>query len=568
MPKRAHAEDHEEGDPSGAQPGMQALVRGLRLLDIVAGAPGPMRFSALQEGSGLPKGTLHRIVQTLLDERYLSETEQGYRLGARPFHLAHRVWDAFDLRAAAAPELRRLADSVGESARLGVIEAGQVLYIDQCDAENQVRVGSAVGMRAPVHATALGKAIAAHLGEAARPGVLGADLARLTDATITGVADLGRQLAVIKARGYAVNLGEAHDEVVGVAAPILDHQARPIGAVGIVGPAFRLPEARLHALGREVIEASRRISGNIGELAMSISVNQKPLHVVTGDVTLAVPGSDFLGEGPHWDAGTGRLSWVDILAPALVTADPATGQRTARALPELIGCAIPRIRGGYVCGTETGIRAIGPDGALATLAAPEADRPGNRFNDGKCDSRGRLWLGSLAINTEPGQGALWRFDGAKAVRMLDGLHIANGMGWSPDDRTFYFVDSGPRTIWAFDYDAEAGTISDRRAFATLAVSEGTPDGLAVDAEGGLWVALWDGWAVRRYRADGTLDRDVTLPVPRPTSCAFGGADLSTLYVTSARIRLSAVQLEEAPLSGSLLAVRTGVAGLATHPCAF
>lgn len=567
MPRRAQVEDQDEGELSGAQPGMQALVRGLRLLDIVAGAPGPMRFSALQEGSGLPKGTLHRLVQTLLDERYLSETEHGYRLGARPFQLAHRVWDAFDLRAAAAPELRRLADTVGESARLGVIEAGQVLYIDQCDAENQVRVGSAVGMRAPVHATALGKAIAAHLGEAARPGVLGADLARLTDATITGVADLDRQLNVIKARGYAVNLGEAHDEVVGVAAPILDHRAQPIGAVGIVGPAFRLPEARLHALGRDVIEASRRISGNIGELAMSISVNQKPLHVVTGDVTLAIPGSDFLGEGPHWDAATGRLSWVDILAPALVTGDPATGQRTARALPELIGCAIPRIAGGYVCATETGVRAMDADGALTTLATPEADRPGNRFNDGKCDSRGRLWVGSLAINTEPGRGALWRVDGEGATRMLDGLHIANGMGWSPDDRTFYFVDSGPRTIWAFSFDPETGTIADRRVFATLARSEGTPDGIAVDREGGVWVALWDGWAVRRYRPDGSVDRDVTLPVPRPTSCAFGGEDLATLYVTTARIRLSAVQLEEAPLSGSLLAIRAGVPGLPAHPCA-
>ena len=567
MPKGARAQEGDEAELSGAQPGMQALVRGLRLLDIIAGAPGPMRFSALQEGSGLSKGTLHRLVQTLLEERYLSEADGGYRLGARPFQLAHRVWDAFDLRAAAAPELRRLAAAVGEAARLGVIEAGQVLYIDQCDAENQVRVASAVGMRAPVHATALGKAIAAHLDEAARAGVIGGGLARLTDATVTGVADLDRQLNVIKARGYAVNLGEAHEEVVGVAAPILDHQARPIGAVGIVGPGYRLPEARLHALGREVIEASRRISGNLGELAMSISVNQRPLHVVTDDVSLAVPGSDFLAEGPHWDAGAGHLSWVDILAPALVTADPATRRRISRPLPELIGCAIPRVGGGYVCGTETGIRLIGPDGALSTLAAPEADRPGNRFNDGKCDGRGRLWVGSLAIDTQPGKGALWRFDGREAVRMLDGLHVANGMGWSPDERTFYFVDSGPRTIWTFSFDPDAGTLSDRRVFAALDPSEGTPDGLAVDAEGGIWVALWDGWAVRRYLPDGSIDRDVTLPVPRPTSCAFGGPDLSTLFVTSARIRLSAVQLEQAPLSGALLAVRAGVRGLPVHACA-
>ena len=566
MAGRAKVEEVDD-ETSGTQPGMQSLVRGLRLLDIVAGAPGPVRFSALQEGSGFPKGTLHRLVRTLIDERYLTETERGYRLGARPFQLAHRVWDGFDLRAAAAPELRRLADTVGEAARLGVIEAGQVLYIDQCDAANEVRVGSAVGMRAPVHATALGKAIAAHLDEAGRRDVVASDLTRLTDATITGVADLDRQLAVVKARGYAVNLGEAHDEVVGVAAPILDHRARPIGAVGIVGPAFRLSEERLHALGREVIEASRRISGNIGELAMSISVNQKPLHLVTDDVSIAVPGTDFLAEGPDWDAASGRLTWVDILAPALVTADPSTGRRTSRPLPELIGCAVPRAGGGFVCGTETGIRALDDDGTLTTLATPEADRPGNRFNDGKCDSRGRFWVGSLAINTEPGHGALWRYDGSEAVRMLDGLHIANGLGWSPDDRTFYFTDSGSRTIWAFDFDAGTGAIAERRVFATLASNEGVPDGLAVDVEGGVWVALWDGWAVRRYRPDGGVDRDVTLPVPRPTSCAFGGPDLATLYVTTARIRLSARQLEEAPSSGALFAIDAGVAGLPTHPFA-
>ena len=558
------AERTEEG---ATQPGMQALVRGLRLLDVVAAAAGPVRFSALQEGTGLPKGTLHRIVQTLIDERYLQETSRGYRLGARPFQLAHRVWDGFDLRGAAEPELARLAAAAGEAVRLGVLEGGGVLYIDQRDAAREVRVGSAVGQRAAVHATALGKAMAAHLPQEARRRLFEGVLDPVTAVTLTAPEDLDRQLNIVKARGYAIAIGESHEEVAAVAAPILDHRARPIGAIGVVGPAFRLPEERLHALGRDVIEAARRVSGNIGELAMSISVNQRPLHVVRDDVSLAVAGSDFLAEGPHWDAEAGRVHWVDILAPALVTGDPEAGTRTAWPMPELIGVAIPRASGGFVCATETGIRALSPDGALATLAEPEADRPGNRFNDGKCDARGRLWVGSLAINTEPGQGGLWRYDGREATRMLDGVHIANGLGWSPDDRTFYFTDSGPRTIWAFDFDAGAGTIANRRVFAQLEPQEGVPDGLAVDAEGGVWTALWDGWALRRHAPDGRRDRDVALPVPRPTSCCFGGPDLSTLYVTTARIRLSAAQLEEAPLSGGLLAVRAGVRGLPSRPFA-
>ena len=549
---------------SGIQPGMQALVRGLRVLDVLSEAPGAVRFNALQEGTGLPKGTLHRIVQTLIDERYLQQTESGYRLGARPFQLAHRVWDGFDLRGAAAPELARLARDHGEAARLAVLDNAQALFIDQRDAQREVRIGSAVGQRAPLHATALGKALAAHLDEGARRRLFASDLEAMTDATVTSADALDRQLNLIKARGYAIAIGESHEELSAVAAPVLDHAARAIGAVGIVGPTYRMDEDRLHALGRDVIAAARRVSGNIGELAMSIGVAQRPLQGISETVSLAIPGSDFLAEGPHWDAERGRLLWVDILAPALVTTDTRVETRSAKALPSLTGVAIPKATGGYVLGTETGIQALDPDGTLKLLADPEADRPGNRFNDGKCDAKGRLWLGSLAISTEPGQGALWRYDGREAVKMLDGLDVANGLGWSPDTRVFYFADSRQRVIWAFDFDLEAGTIQNRRVFHQFAETDGVPDGLCVDAEGGVWVAMWDGWAVRRFRPDGSPDQQITVPVPRPTSCAFGGADLATLYITTARIRLTAAQLEDAPLSGALLSARPGMHGLPAH----
>ena len=147
-----------------------------------------------------------------------------------------------------------------------------------------------------------------------------------------------------------------------------------------------------------------------------------------------------------------------------------------------------------------------------------------------------------------------------AVLIEDRIHIANGLAWSPDNRTFYFTDSGPRTIWAYDFDLQAGTLSRKRPFVTFDKGEGVPDGMTVDAEGGVWTTLWDGWALRRYLPDGTLDRTISLPVPRPTSCTFGGPDLRTLFVTSARIRLSAKHLAEAPLSGSVFAIDTGMTG--------
>lgn len=567
-PTDASAPPSSALEDAAVQPGMQALSRGLRLLDLIAAAPGPLRFTSLLEGSGLPKGTLFRILQTLIDERYvrLSQADQTYTLGPRPFQLAHRVWDAFDLKGAAAPELARLARLSGEAVRLGILDAGQVLYIDQQDTKHQIRLASGVGRRAAVHSTALGKAIAAHVDEGERRRLIPDErLEGFTDRTIVAAGDLDQQLNIVKARGYAISIGEQHEDVNAVAAPILDHTARAIGAVGIVGPAYRLPEETLHALGREAIEAARRISGNVGELAMSIAANPRPLGVVRDDVEVAIPGTDFLGEGPFWDAEVQRLHWVDILAPSVISADPASPDRRVRPMPELVGVAIPRASGGFVCATETGIRALSEDGRIETLADPEHDRPGNRFNDGKCDARGRLWVGSLAIDTTPGQGALWRYDGREAVRMLDGIHISNGMGWSPDDATFYFTDSGVGTIWAHDFDLDTGTLGPARVFAKIEKHEGVPDGLTVDAEGYLWTTLWDGWAVRRYAPDGRIDRQIPLPVPRPTSCTFGGPDLTTLFITTARIRLSAAQLEEAPQSGSILALRAGVRGLPDRP---
>lgn len=557
--------ESEQDEAAGAaQPGMQALVRGLAVVDVIASAARPPRFTTLLDQTGLNKSTLHRILQTLIDERYvrLDPRDQSYRLGSRPFELAHRVWDQFDLRGAAEPELVRLRDLTQEAARLGVLDGGEVLYIDQREALRPVRIANGVGSRAAIHASALGKAIASHLLPGDRRALVEAGtLTAFTDRTITSGGDLDQQLNIIKARGYAISVDEQHEGVSAVAAAILDHRALPLGAIGVVGPSFRLPEEALHALGREVMEAARRIAGNVGEVAMSISANPRPYTLTGSPATCVIPGQEFLGEGPHWDAATGRLHWVDILAPAIVSGDPATGERVETALPELVGSVIPRRSGGLVCATETGIKIAGPDGSLLPFSPVEGDVPGNRLNDAKCDSRGRLWVGSLAIDTTPGKGALWRVDPDGSAHLMDrGFHISNGIGWSPDDRLMYFTDSGKRTIWVYDFDAEKGEISNRRIFAEVDAATGIPDGLAVDVEGGVWSAIWDGWNVTRFAPDGQIDRVVSLPVPRPTSVAFGGADLATMFVTTARIRLSAAILAEAPLSGSILAFDPGVRG--------
>jgi sugar lactone lactonase YvrE len=439
-----------------------------------------------------------------------------------------------------------------------------VLYIDQREVAQPLRLNNGVGSRVEAHASGLGKAILAHLSLEKRRALLAAaPLERITPNTITDIDELIRQLDLTKARGYAVSVDEQNIGISSVAAPVLNHRAEPIGAIGIIGPSFRLPVERLHALGRDVIEAARRTSGNIGEVAMTLGIQPRPLGPDRADVRCVIPASTFLGEGPHWSPRDERLYFVDILAPAVLTGDPATGTYVATPVPELIGFVVPRERGGFVAGMHGELRGLElPGGATTVLARPEADHPGNRFNDGKCDRRGRLWAGTLAIDTTPGQGRLWRLDGEGRLTEMDrGFHVANGLGWSPDDKTFYFTDTAKHTIYAYDFDIESGDIANRRVFVRVPDEEGRPDGLTVDTEGFVWSAHWDGWCITRYDPDGKVERVINLPVPRPTSCVFGGPDLTSLYVTSARIRLSAAQLADAPLSGSVFAIDTGIKGL-------
>ena len=555
-----------DGDPPGeaSAPGVQALRKAMALLGFVADSAAPPRFTDLLERSSLPKGTLHRMLAALIETGMLrfDPGSETYRLGVRLFELAHRVWDEFDLRGAAEPELQRLAGLTGEATRLSILDGTDVLTIDQRGGRAQsVRLGGGIGGRTALHASGTGKAILAHLPAADRLRLIGErTLPALTPRTLTDPALLTRELDLCAGRGYAVSIDEQTQGVSSVAAAVLDHQARPLGAIAVVGPSFRLNEASLHALGRDVMEAARRTSGNAGQVAMSMTTARRPLGPDRPDVTVAFPGTSFLAEGPWWCAD-GMLRWVDILAPALLQGDPASGAVRTTPMPDLTSAIVPRSKGGFVLATQSGFRAW--DGETATmLAQPEPDLPGNRLNDAACDRMGRLWAGTLAIDTTPGNGALWRLDPGGAMHRMDhGFHVANGLGWSPDDRTMYFVDSGRRRIYAYAFDLATGTLGARRNFVDVPEGAGVPDGLAVDADGFVWVAHWDGWCVTRYDPDGRVERVVNLPVPRPTSCTFGGPGLDCLYITTGRIRLSAQQLADAPLSGSVLAFHPGICGL-------
>lgn len=275
------------------------------------------------------------------------------------------------------------------------------------------------------------------------------------------------------------------------------------------------------------------------------------------------PAAALLGEAPLWCPGERALYWVDIDGRAVLRFDERTGDGEIFPQPFEVGCVVRRDGGGFVAGTDAGLAFL-DDGLTSAevFASPERDRPGNRFNDGKCDRRGRFWVGSTDRDETRPSGALYRVQASHEVeRMVDGVIVSNGLGWSLDDRTFYFTDSGRGVIYAYDYTPETGDIANRRVFAAVDPRDGTPDGLTVDAEGHVWSAHWNGWRVTRYAPDGTIDRIVEMPVPLVTSVAFGGEDLRRLYITTARLGLTGAELDGAPLSGGLFAVDAGIAGL-------
>ena len=282
------------------------------------------------------------------------------------------------------------------------------------------------------------------------------------------------------------------------------------------------------------------------------------------DFDIAVGAGAELGEGPRWDASTETLLWVDIPERTVHRYDPATGRDAAQSVPGVVSLALPRRRGGAVIGLPDGLHILdGDDPPL--IAAIESDRTDTRTNDGACDPAGRLWVGTMALDERSPAAALYRVDSHLGVTtVLTGTTISNGLGWSPSGRDFYFIDSPTRRVDVFDFDPETGALAYCRPFAAVEVEGAVPDGLAVDAEGGVWVALHGGWGLRRYAPDGELAAVVDLPVARVTSCCFGGADLRDLYVTTRREGLSPSELTVQPLAGALLRLDVGVAGLPTH----
>ena len=266
----------------------------------------------------------------------------------------------------------------------------------------------------------------------------------------------------------------------------------------------------------------------------------------------------LLGEGPVWDAKRNAIYWLDILNGQLHQFFTTTKEHRVLNIGQMIGCIAICQDGNFIAGVKEGLGFIDRDsGAIKMIATPESNIPGNRFNDGKCDPLGRFWAGTMAISEQEHEGNLYMLDSELRVEKKRGkVSISNGLAWTKDKRTLYYIDTPTREVLAFDFDLSTASISNERVVIRIADDEGSPDGMTIDSEDNLWIAHWGGWQVSRWDpATGKKLLKIPVPVHQVTCCTFGGDSLQDLYITTARVHLDAEAFRDQPMAGSLFVIR-------------
>jgi sugar lactone lactonase YvrE len=275
-------------------------------------------------------------------------------------------------------------------------------------------------------------------------------------------------------------------------------------------------------------------------------------------IDIVLPHKCLLGEGPVWNAKKKSICWVDILNGIIHQYSPA--QKTQKTIPvhQMIGSVAVCSNGNFIAALQNGFAFVDSiSGDIKMIADPESHLPGNRFNEGKCDPAGRFWAGTMSLSEEPHAGSVYLLKKDLSVtKKIEAVTISNGMAWSADHQIVYYIDTPTYQVSAFNYDKTTAHISNRRNVINISKEDGYPDGMAIDSEGMLWIAHWDGWQVTRWNPNtGKKLFHIKMPVARVTSCTFGGDDLNDLYITSASTGLTDEEFKKQPLAGSLFVIR-------------
>lgn len=288
------------------------------------------------------------------------------------------------------------------------------------------------------------------------------------------------------------------------------------------------------------------------------------MNIATYPLKNILPARARLGESPLWNPADRLLYWVDIYNHRVHQFNPVTQEDRFFHVEDVVGPIAPAGPDRLIIAQRDRLAFLHTQtGQITPTLSVEADKPDNRFNDGKCDPQGRFWFGS--ISQQPNQANLYRYDADGSLHLMEiELTISNGLGWSPDGTTFYLTDSKPHKIYAYDFDAATGSIENRRTLIDLSDAAFEPDGLTIDTEGYIWSAMWNGWCVIRFDPEGKEVLRVELPIQRPTCCTFGGEQLTDLYITSASVGLSQQEIDQGFYAGDLFCVQTDIVGLPSY----
>jgi len=535
---------------SNSGEGTGSLEKALDVLDAVGAAPAGLSQLELAEGLNLPRTTVYRLLATLVARGLLRRDplRRVYCLGFRCFEMARQAWAMPDLVAAASVELRSLRDLTGETAYLATLDGLEVVSLERVDGAHSQRSSAALGQRKPLYCTSQGKAMLSAMPPVQRDELIkDLTLKPLTPLTITDRRRLLIELRITASRGYALDDEEIVLGVRCVGAPVVDGKGQVRGAISVAGPAWRMTRQRLDLLGPEVAEAARRIGAQLGV--------RSPVDA-TPDAELLQPAGGawaFHGACPVWCAQTGQLYWADALAPAVRvwSGMPQAAQDRQLAVIDSPVKGLALLSDRLLVAHAQGWSWLDRAGLLtecqdwpalpvcALTVAPDVQRTvWVAVADG---DRGGSAIGVLSVEGR----TAGRFDARWHIP-----EVLSGLCWQPDGQALIATAAQTGAVLRF----QPGQASVRR-LASVPRGSGQPSGLVVDAQGGVWLALTEGWSVMRLAPDGSVDRVIGLPVPNPAGVALGGPDGHTLFITTDRQAVAMDTLASAPLSGRLLQTR-------------
>jgi DNA-binding IclR family transcriptional regulator/sugar lactone lactonase YvrE len=512
--------------------GTGSLEKALDVLDAVGQASAGLSQGEISEQLDLPRTTVYRLLATLVTRGFLRRDpiRKVYCLGFRCFEMAKQAHAMPDLAAAAATELRTLRDLTGETSYLATLEGAEVISLERYDGAHSQRSSASLGQRKPLYCTSQGKAILSVMPSEERDVLIrDITLKPLTPHTHTDRRRLHADLKIIAARGWSMDDEEIVLGVRCVGAPIVDAEGQVRGAISVAGPAWRITRERAELLGPEVAEAARRIGAQLGKIS----------SVVGDPQIMAIDGPwAFQGGLPRWCPTSGRLYWADLLAPALRCFDGAQDRLVLDVEAPIIGLAFQG--SDLVLAHESAVLRITSEGLIGAIT-PWPDTALQAL----CNAPdGGLWAAMAA----PGGSVVGQvLSGGQFYPHWNIDEPVQALCWDPAGNNLYVTAPGSGSLLML----RTGSGNVRR-LASLPKGSGRVSGLAVDAQGGAWTALRDGWSVVRIASDGSLDRVIGLPVPCPTDVTVVNEHI---YITTARQPVPLDALEKAPLSGRLLSVK-------------